>query len=78
MSVSPQQEIGRRRVEELIERYGCIPRAPDGPFLSEFGAKSLSDAIEKEIERSKDYGWSKITIHMDMPDAKKLVEELRR
>jgi hypothetical protein len=68
---------GARAVEKLIKMYGCLPDAPDGPVLSKFNALELADAMEKELERAHEYGWSKMTLHMDLPDAYLLSQYLK-
>jgi len=72
------QEGGRRTIEKLIRTYGCIPDAGDGPILPNFTPKAVAKGIESEIVRAGEYGWSKITLHMDIPDALKLAQFLRR
>jgi histidyl-tRNA synthetase len=77
MSVNP--EIAKQQIAKLVNKYGCVPTdAPDGPVITEFQADALGKAIEQEIARAHDYGWTKITLHMDMPDAFKLARYLRR
>ena len=71
-------EGGKLAVERMMRNYGCLPDAPDGPVLPAFNPATLAEAIEKEIVRSGEYGWSKITIHMDVPDAMMLAKFLRR
>lgn len=71
------QEGGKRHVEKMMQTYGCLPSAADGPLLPTFQPKPLAAAIEQEIKRAGEYGWSKITLHMDIPDAVKLAGFLR-
>ena len=71
-------QSGARVVDGLIQKYGCLPTLPDGPVLSEFSADKLADAIMQEVERGGNYGFTKITIHLDLPDAVKLAQYLRR
>jgi len=77
MSAAAQQEIGRHRVERLLAEFGCIPPAPDGPLLKTWDKRALAEAILSEIRRAKQFGWTKITLHMDLRDAKRLAEALR-
>lgn len=72
------QEGGARAVEKMMSQYGCLPSAPDGPIVAEFNPKALAKAIEQEVKRCHDYGWPKITLHMDVSDAAKLAHFLRR
>ena len=72
------QQGGARAVEKLMQQFGCLPSAPDGPIVSTFDPVVLANAVEQEVRRSKEYGWSKVTLHMDLPDAELLVRALRR
>jgi len=78
MGMSETQEAGRRKLEKLIQTFGCLPDAGDGPILPSFGPKSLAKAIEHEVIRAGQYGWSKVTIHMDIPDAVLLMNFLKK
>jgi len=73
-----KQDGGARAVEKLIQTYGCLPATGDGPILPAFDAKALAHAIEQAIAQSADYGWTKVTLHMDLPDARQLAHFLRR
>lgn len=70
-------QAGARIVEGLLARYGCLPAAGDGPVIPRFDAEALATALEQEVNRSGEYGWSKITLHMDVPDAAALARFLR-
>lgn len=72
------QEGGKRIVERLMQTYGCLPSATDGPVLPQFNPAELEKAIMQEVKRADDYGWSKITIHLDIPDAVLLAKFLGR
>jgi hypothetical protein len=72
------QAGGAERIAKLIERFGCLPAAPDGPSLPGFSPHPLADAIMSEVRRAGEYGWSKITLHMDIPDAVLLASYLRK
>jgi len=65
-------------IERMMQTYGCLPSAADGPVIPEFTPARLADALMQEVARARDYGWSKITLHMDMPDAVQLAHFLRR
>ena len=69
---------GARLVERLIQQYGCLPSLTDGPALPSFDPQALAQALEHEIARAGEYGWTKITLHMDVPDAALLAQHLRR
>lgn len=78
MSERVDRLAGKQRIEKVLGLYGCLPDAPDGPVIPRFDAKVLAAAIEQEIIRAGQYGWSKITLHMDVPDAALLAQHLRR
>jgi hypothetical protein len=72
-----QNKIAKVKLAAIMEKFGCLPSAPDGPVIDSFTPTGLAHALESEIERSKIYGWNKITIHMDLIDAIRLLEFLR-
>ena len=74
---NPPNAAGAAAIQKLIKTYGCLPEAPDGPTLEKFDAIKLAEAIDQELERGRDYGFSKITLHMDCPDAYLLSQFLR-
>jgi len=64
-----------------IRRHGGLaklPDAPSGPFVESFDARLLADAIDQELARCAQLGWTKITMHMDVADAMRLASFLRR
>lgn len=69
---------GARQVERLIHTYGCLPATGDGQVLPEFTPQTLAEAIEREIQHANEYGWSKLTLHFDIPDAALLAQHLRK
>lgn len=72
-----KQEGGARVVEKMIQTYGCLPSIGEMTTITEFQALELAQGLEAEINRSGDYGFTKITLHMDLPDAAKLAKYLR-
>ena len=75
---SMRAEIHKAKIAALIAQYGCVPTdAPSGPVVERFSPGRLADAIEQEIKRGAEYGWTKITLHMDVPDAMRLARHLR-
>lgn len=72
------QKQGARIVEKMMQQYGCLPAIGENATLSQFNARELAQAIESEINRSGEYGFTKITLHMDLPDAAQLAKFLRR
>lgn len=71
------QAAGKAALNKMIDVFGCIPAAPDGQSIDAFNPRLLADAIAAEVDRSRSYGWSKLTIHMDIPDAVKLMQFLK-
>lgn len=69
---------GARVVEKLIQQYGCLPATGDGPVIARFDRNALAAAIECELSRASEYGFTKITLHMDLPDAALFAQFLRR
>lgn len=70
-----------RAVLEAIKRHGGLhnlPPAPDGPIVPEFDARKLAEAIEHEIARAHAVGWTRISLHMDLMNAIRLAQALRR
>lgn len=78
MGVNMKQDGGARAVEKMMQTFGCLPTAPDGPIIERFNPHDLAAALERELERGAEYGWSKITLHMDVPDALMLAKYLRK
>ena len=66
--------MSTRGVTEAIKRAGHVEKLPiiDGPSLEKFSARALADALDQEIARALDVGWTKISIHMDLRDARSL------
>jgi hypothetical protein len=71
-------QAGKRIVEGLMQQYGCLPSLSERQTIEQFNCNRLADAIEAEVNRAKEYGFTKITLHMDIPDAAKLAAALRR
>lgn len=78
MELAMDQQAGVRMIEKLMQQYGCLPSLTDGPVLPQFDALALAQALEQEVNRAGLYGWTKITVHMDIPDAALLAQYLRR
>lgn len=68
-----------RGAEEAIRRAGGVGKLPiiDGPHIEKFDPKMLAKALEQEIQRCGEFGWSKVSLHMDVQDAFKLAKFLR-
>lgn len=72
------QKGGAARIEKLISTYGCLPTIGDVTTVFMFKPDELAAGIEAEINRAHEYGFTKITLHMDLPDAALLAKHLRR
>lgn len=71
-------KTGARIVEKMMQQYGCLPSIDGGgQVIPAFERVNLATAIEQELSRAGDYGFTKITIHMDLPDAAKFARFLR-
>jgi hypothetical protein len=66
-----------RVVESLIAKYGCLPSIGDRSEIARFSAGELAEAIFTEVKRGEEYGFAKITLHMDIPDAVALAKFLK-
>lgn len=72
-------EAARARVVRLLRQSGgVLPDAPSGPVLPRFDALQLAQAIERELERCRVAGFVKLSLHMDLADARLLASALRR
>lgn len=69
---------GARIVEKMLSQYGCLPATGDGPVIARFDRMALAAAIECELNRASEYSFTKVTLHMDLPDAALLAQFLRR
>lgn len=67
-------------VERAIQRAGRVEKLPliDGPVVERFEPRALASALEQEVQRAMEVGWPKISLHMDVADAKKLALYLIR
>ena len=70
-------EAGARAIEKMMKQFGCLPDAPDGPVIPRFQVQDLAAALQSELTRCGEYGWSKVTLHMDLPDAVALLKFLK-
>jgi hypothetical protein len=69
---------GSIAVNNIMEKYGCLPTLNDMRTLEVFSPEGMSQAIEHEANKAAEYGFSKITLHMDIPDAILLAKALRK
>lgn len=73
-------KVSERGVQEAIRRAGGVDRLPlvDGPVVPEYSRRHLADALDAEIARCAEVGWTKVSLHMDVRDAMLLARDLRR
>lgn len=66
-------------VEAALRRHGGVHNLPivDGPIIPKFDPYYLAEALDQEIARSIEVGWPKISLHMDLLDAKRMALFLR-
>jgi hypothetical protein len=71
-------EQGKRWVSKMMETHGCIPGLSDGgTTIIEFRPQELAQALASEIGKAAATGLTKITIHLDLPDAALLARFLQ-
>lgn len=71
-------EQGKRWVQRMLDTHGCIPALSDGATtITTFNAAQLGVALEQEINKAAQFGFSKLTLHLDIPDAVQLARFLR-
>lgn len=73
-----QQHAGTARVHSIIDRFGCLPSITPLTTLQAFNPLELAQAIEQNLNEATVYGHTKITIHLDLPDAHALAQSLRK
>lgn len=72
------QIAGKRKIEQTIAQYGCLPDAANsGQLLPRFNAKMMGDAILAEVKQARRFGFTRITIHLEPQDAIELAKFLR-
>lgn len=71
------QGAGAARVHSIIDRFGCLPSIQPMKEIPRFDPLALAQGIEANLNQAGDYGHTKITIHLDLPDAKALAQFLR-
>lgn len=79
MELSEQQRNsqGKARVQKIIDTFGCLPSVTTMTTLPKFSPLELAQGLEQNINEAGDYGHTKITIHLDLPDAHALAQFLR-
>lgn len=72
------QEGGKARVQKLYDTFGCLPTIGEMSTVERFKAEELAAGIESQLAVAGQYGFTKITLHMDLPDAAALAKHLRK
>ena len=72
------QHAGAAKVHSIIDRFGCLPSITPLTTLSAFCPLEMAQAIEQNLNEAAVYGHTKITIHLDLPDAHELAQSLRK
>lgn len=65
-------------MHRILDRFGCLPSIAPMTTLPQFSPLELAQGIEANLNEAGDYGHTKITLHLDLPDAKALAQFLRR
>jgi hypothetical protein len=73
-----RQSAGAARVASIINTFGCLPSVNPMTTLSAFDPLELAQALEQNLQEAAIYGHTKITVHLDLPDAHALAQALRR
>lgn len=76
--MSKEQSAGAARVANIINTFGCLPSVNPSTTIPQFDPMQLSRAIAASLNESRMYGHTKITLHLDLPDAHALAQFLRK
>jgi hypothetical protein len=68
---------GAQRVQQILNTFGCLPAMNPVTSLPEFNPLELAQAIERNLNEAAIYGHTKLTLHLDLPDAHALARCLR-
>lgn len=69
---------GKLAAQRIMDRFGCLPSIEPLSTLNAFNSLELAQAIEQNLNEAPIYGHTKITIHLDLPDAHALAQALRK
>ena len=73
-----EKSAGAARVHKLLDTFGCLPSIQPLATLPRFDPLELAQAVEASLNEAGVYGHTKITIHLDLPDAAALAQWMRR
>jgi len=77
MELSLEQRVAKSRVQQILNAFGCLPSINPVTEIPEFKPLDMAQALEKNLNEAAIYGHTKITIHLDLPDAHALAQFLR-
>ena len=75
--VKAPNHAGSAAIHRIIDRFGCLPSITPMTTLPRFSPLELAQGIEANLNEAGDYGHTKITLHLDLLDAKALAQFLR-
>jgi hypothetical protein len=78
MELTKHQAAGAQRVQQIINTFGCLPSVNPVTTLPAFDPLTLAQALEAQLNEARVYGHTKITLHLDLPDAYLLAQALRK
>ena len=78
LSTADMALAGKARVARQLDAFGCLPSIQPLTTLPKFSPLELAQAIEANLNEAGVYGHTKITVHLDLPDAHALAAALRR
>jgi len=66
-------------VLRAIKRVGGVDKLPDvsGHYVPKFEPRALAEALEREIARAVENGFTKVSVHMDLSDAVAMARYMR-
>lgn len=77
MELTESKHAGSVRAQQIINTFGCLPAINPLTTLPAFSPLELAQALERNLEEAGMYGHTKITLHLDLPDAHALARFLR-
>lgn len=77
MELNKANHAGSVRAQQIINTFGCLPAINPMTTLPRFDPLELAQAIEANLNEAGTYGHTKITLHLDLPDAHALARVLR-
>lgn len=72
-----KSDAAKRQVTAMLDKFGCLPSITPLTTLPKFDPLELAQALERNLSEAGDYGHTKITLHLDLPDAHALARALR-